>query len=511
MHDERPAARLHRALWLLPAATLAFHLATLHGYGYFRDELYYLACGRHLDFGYVDHPPLIGLVAAAVRALAGESLPAIRFLPAVAAATTVWLAMAIARALGGSPFAQLLAGLATALCPVYVALFGILSMNAFDILIWAALFWLAARLLAGADPRLWLAFGAVAGIGLENKVSVLFLGFGLVVGSILARRWDVLRSRWLWLGGGLALLLFLPHLLWQQAHSWPTLEFMANARRHKMAELGALDFAGEQILNAGPVALPLWIGGLGWLLLARAGRPFRALGWAYLVMLVTMTASGSKPYYLGPAYTVLFAAGGVAAAGWLRTPRFASALRPVAAGTLLAGGLLVAPLAKPLLPVDLYVRYAAAAGIAPSTDERHELARLPQFFADMHGWPELAAAVAAVHRALPEADRARACVFGQNYGEAGAIDLFGPAYGLPPAISGHNSYHLWGPGQCTGEVVIVIDDDRETLEGLFASVAHAATFTCRDCMPYENGSPIWVARGLKPAIAELWPRVKKYI
>ncbi len=511
--------------WLLTGATFVFYLLTLRGYGYFRDELYYLACGRHLGLGYVDQPPAIGWLAAAVRSTLGDSLVAIRLLPALAAVATVWVAMRIAARLGGGRWAQGLAGLATLLAPVYLSLFSIFSMNAFDLLAWAVLWWLAVALLdrpgeapgAGdggplvrrADPRLWLVFGLVAGIGLENKTSVLFLGMGLAVGLVVARRWDVVRSPWLWLGGALAALLFAPYLVWQVSHGWPTLEFMENARLYKNAVLSPWRFVSAQILQVGPVALPLWLAGLAWLLGFRRGRPWRALGWAYLAILVVMIFNHAKPYYLGPAYTLLFAAGGVALEDRLSGARLRW-LRPAYAALLLAGGALIAPLAKPLLSEDHLVAYSRALGMQPGTDERHAVGRLDQFFSDMHGWPELAEAVARVYHRLPPADRARACVFGQNYGEAGAIDLFGPALGVPGAISAHNSYFLWGPGRCTGEVLIVIGDHREKLEELFSSVEEAGAFTCTDCMPYENHQSLWVARGLKKPLAELWPQIKNF-
>lgn len=497
-------------LWLLVAATFLLYLLTIEGYGVFRDELYYLACGRHPSWGYVDHPPMIGWISALVRATLGDSLVAIRLLPALAAAATVWITVRMARELGGGTYAQALAGVATALAPVYLALFSFLSMNAFDVVFWALGWWLLIRILHGGDPRLWLVFGAVAGLGLLNKISVLFLGFGVAVGLVLAGRWEVFRSRWFYLGGAVAGLLFLPHVLWQAAHGWPTREFIANARELKMAALSPAGFLSEQVLLAGPLALPLWLAGAVFLLASPNARPVRPLGWAFVAVLGVMIATHAKPYYLGPAFTIFFAAGGVAIAG-LQVFRRSPVLRAAALVVLTAGSLAAAPLAKPLLPVESYVRYAETLGLQASSGERHELGRLPQLFADMHGWRELAVTVAGVYRSLPSTDAARACVFGGNYGEAGAIDFFGPAYGLPPAISGHNSYFLWGPGDCTGEVVLVIGGDRDDLEGLFAGVELGAIHTCTDCMPYENDLPVWIARGIRRPLAEVWPELKRYI
>jgi hypothetical protein len=493
---------------LVPAVGLfLFHLAFLPGYGVFRDELYYMACGRHPGWGYVDHPPLVGWLAWAVRQVVGDSHLVLRVVAAAAVAASVFVAARIAKELGGGPFARLLSGLTAALVPVSLSLGSYYSMNAFDLLFWAVLFWLLARLLRGGDERLWLAFGAVAGLGLLNKISVLFLGFGLVVGLVLSRRWDVFRSRWLWLGGLVAAVLFLPHLVWQQVNGWPTLDFMANARRYKMAALSPMGFLGQIVLHTA-VAPWLWLLGLAWLLLARGARPFRTLGFAFVTVLLLLMLTGGKPYYLAVAYAAPLAAGAVALEGW--TMSRVQWLRPLVVVLVALVGLGLAPLGRPVLSEDDFVRYAAAIGIEAAPEERHEMGRLPQFFADMHGWRDMAEAVAGVVRTLPEEERNEACIFGQNYGEAGAMEYFGPALGLPPAISAHNSYWLWGPGGCDGGVMIVLGDNRERLEELFESVELGGTSTCRDCMPYENDLPIWICRGPREPLSELWPEIRHF-
>jgi hypothetical protein len=494
--------------WAPPLGVLVFFAATAAGYGVFRDELYYFACARHLDWGYVDHPPGMALLAALVRALVGDSWIAARLLSAAAAAGTVLLAGDTARELGGGRWARLLAQLLTATAPVYLALFSIFSMNAFDVLAWAGLVRIAARILAGGSPRLWLAFGALSGLGLENKIDVGLLGAGLGVGLVLARRLDILRDRWLWLGAAVAIALFLPHVVWQARHGWPTREFVANAQRAKIAHLGPIRFGTAQFLLVGPVGFTFALAGLGWLLGARAARAFRPLGWAAVTVFAVLAASISKPYYFAPALTLLFAAAGVAIEAWT-AGRFA---RPTRAAALVAAATIVvaAPLAKPLLTEDAYVRYAAALGITPSSGETHRLGRLPQLFADMHGWRELAETVARVAAALPPADRANACVYANNYGEAGAIDFFRPQLALPPAISGHNSYWLWGPGSCTGAVMLIIGGRRERHARYFGTVEPGAVFRCADCMPFEDNLTIWVARHPRTPLADTWPATKHF-
>jgi len=502
------ARRDRIAYAVIPAAVVVFHLATAPGYGIFRDELYYLACADHLGLGYVDHPPLSIAVLALVRALFGTSLYALRLAPALAAGATALGAASIARAFGGGTFAQRLGALGAATFPLGLAIGGFFSMNAFDVLLWTGAIRVLVAILSGGDPKLWVAFGALTGLGLENKISVLFLGLGVAAGIALSRRWELLRTRWIWIGAGAALALVVPHLLWQAANGWPTIEFMANARRLKMSSITPWGFVGEQILNAGPLALPVGAAGVWTLLRSDAARPWRAIGWAYLVILTLMILQGAKPYYLGPIYPSLFAAGAWA---WERGTPSHRWTRRVLAGAVLAGGLALAPLAKPLLPVETFVTYAKALHVMPSSGERHALGRLPQQFADMHGWRELAETVARVKNTLPPEEQTHVCVFGQNYGEAGAIDRFGPALGLPRAVSGHNSYWLWGPGSCEGATWIVIGDDRETLETIFESVTLGETFHCDLCMPYEDENPIWVCRRLKQPASTLWLQVKKFV
>lgn len=497
------------ANWALPLATVLFHGATARGYGVFRDELYYFACGQHLDWGYVDHPPMVALLAALSGALFGPSYVALRWISALAAGGTVLLAGETARRLGGGGWARLAAQLATAVAPVFVALFGTYSMNGLDALLWAGLFALAARLLDGGEPRLWLAFGLLAGLALETKISGIYLGAGLAVGLVLARRWDLLRERRLWQGGALAFGLFLPHLVWQALHGFPTLEFVENARRAKIAALAPHQFVAAQALQVGPVLALLALAGAAWLLGAARARPFRALGWAALAVLAILALSTAKPYYFAPVWTLLLPAGAAAIEAWSsgrrqRTWR-AAAILAVASTALLA------PLAKPLLPVERYLRYAAAFGIEPGSDENQEVGRLPQYFADMHGWRELAETVARVAATLPPAERARACVVGQNYGEAGAIDFYRAELDLPPAISGHNSYWLWGPRECSPEILLIVGGRREDHVGDFSSVELGGVHDCRDCMPYEDDLPIWIARGLKVPISQAWAGVRHYI
>lgn len=505
----REALRTGRETVILALLITLFHILTAKGYGIFRDELYYLACSKHLAFGYVDQPPLVALGAWFLRHTLGTSLYALRLLPAIAAGITVFLSGTIARHLGGSRFAQFLAALSVALAPEFLGVVSIYSMNAFDLVVWTALCLIVVLILENGDPRLWLVFGLVAGIGLENKLSVLFLGFGIAVGLVAAREWRQIRDRHLWWGLAIASLLFLPHILWQVAHGWPTLEFIKSATETKNVALSPIEFFVRQAMIMNPIALPLWFGGLLYLLFAKSAKSFRTLGFAYLAIFVVMVLRHAKPYYLTPIYPVLLATGAVMLERAAKGRHFAW-LRPVSLVLIALSGMALAPLAKPLLQEDTYVRYAAALGVAPGSDEKHELGRLPQFFADMHGWRELAASVSRVYEALPENDKQRAYVYASNYGEAGAIDFFRSEFALPPVICDHNNYWLWGPGNWDGQVLIVLGEERSGLESLFATVEEAGHFHCQDCQPSENDQALWVVRDMKISPAGLWSRLKHY-
>ena len=494
---------------LVAAAKLALHMYAGRRYGYFVDELYYLACARHLAWGYVDQPPLIAATAWIARAVLGDSLSAIRFPAALAGAGTAVLTGMIARELGGNRFAQGLAALCLVLAPGVLALDHFLSMNAFEPLFWMGCVYLVMRIIRTGDARLWLWFGVIAGIGLENKHSMLIFGFGLVAGLILTRDRRWLRSPWFWVGGTIAFLLFLPNLLWNIQNHFPFLELQANIRRSgRDVRLSLFMFFGQEILAMLPLSLPIWLAGLWYLFFDKAGKRFRVLGWAWAVTAGVILALSPRIYYLFPAYPILFAAGSVAWERWLAAVR-AQWIKPVYVTLMVLMGALLAPTMIPLLPPEAYIRYAAATHLQQPRVENHRLGPLPQLFADQFGWEEMAATVAGIYNSLPPEVRAKTAIFGQNYGQAGAIDLFGPKYGLPPAISGHQSYFIWGPRGYTGESIIVMAGRQQDLESRFATVQKVASVYHPYSMPYEHFD-IFYCRGLKRPLSEIWPQVKNW-
>lgn len=488
---------------------LALHIAFSQGYGYFRDEFYYLAASHRLDLGYLEYPAGVALIAALTRVLLGASLPALRFFPAVAGSAIILLTGLMARELGGKRFAQGLAALAALAAPVFLAAAGLLTMDVFDQLCWVLCAYFLVRILKRDEPKTWLWFGLAAGLGLEVKVTILYFAAAMIVGLLLTPARKHFKSKYLWLGGGIALLLALPYLAWQVLHGFPTLEFWREYAAGKTYPVTPVQFLWQQVLTLGISSVPLWIAGLYHTLVDREGRRLRPLGILYLLLFVVFMFQQAKFYFLAPAYPMLFAAG----AFWFerlawQKPRWYWT-RDTLVYALAIGGLLSAPMALPILPVGTFIRYnGLLGGMGNVRMERQETARLPQTYADRFGWVEKAEAVRQVYEGLPPADRARACILTDNYGEAGALEFFGPD--LPPVVSGHNNYHLWGPGDCTGEVIITLGFPAEELTPYFDSVEWITTAECDYCMPYEDNLPVYVCRGLMMPLREAWPAVKHY-
>jgi Dolichyl-phosphate-mannose-protein mannosyltransferase len=490
---------------------LLVHLLTNGRYGYFRDELYYIACGRHLDLGYVDQPPLSILLLRSSQMLLGDSLFAVRLLPALAGAAIVALTGIIAREIGGRAWAIALA-CAGSLCALFnLAVGNFFSMNAFEPLFWMGSVYLLVRIINGGSPTLWLWFGVLLGLGLENKHSTAFFAVGIFLALLLTPERRYFAKKWIWFGALIAFAITLPNILWEAQHHWPTYELLNNiAHSNKNVALSPAEFIKQQAVFMNPGTLPIWIGGLLWLFASRDGRRYRVLGITYLLTLAEFIVLHGKSYYLGPAYPMLFAAGGVAV-----ERVFAARLqwfKPVLLGAILVTGALIAPLAMPILPPDKLVAYMRAIHMQPPRTETSHTAVLPQHFADQFGWEQMVGSVAQVYHHLRPEDEKRAAIFCQNYGEAGAIDFFGPKLELPPAISGHQNYFFWGPRDWTGEVALVLDTNDEDDRELFASVEDLGQVVSSPwAMPFERRMHIFLCRDLKISVRDLWPRVKKWL
>ncbi|HPR62792.1 MAG TPA: glycosyltransferase family 39 protein [Thermoanaerobaculia bacterium] len=495
---------------ILAGMKFTLHLAVLlwAGYGLFRDELYYIVSTGHLDFGYVDHPPLSILLLAGVVKLFGNSMIAVRLPAVILGAMTVFFVSLTARDMGGRRFAQLVAGLCAFVSLFYIAVSSVYSMNAIDLFLCSLIAWWTVRLVQDPTPTRWMTLGFLFGLGLQNKIGMLWVGAGLFAGFLLTSHRKLLKSPWPWFAGILAFLLFTPYVLWNLSHDMAHLEFIREATTGKYSGLTRLDFLLGQSPTQNPSTLPFWIGGLIWLFLARRARAYRYMGIVWVTGALVLLAKGHmKPEYLAALYTFIFPAGGLAMEGIFTEKWKKWRFVPV---IVVLSGMILSPITLPVLPVNTYIAWADRMGIQPHTTETNELAELPQFYADRFGWEQKATDVARVYERLTEEERQACVIYGTNYGRASAVNYFGHEYELPPAISGHNSYWIWGPGKKNARVVIAMGGNEEGYRELFGSVELAAVSRCTYCMPYENNMPIYVLKDPKMSLQEIWPQAKHY-
>jgi hypothetical protein len=492
------------------AAKLLLHLLTASRYSIFRDEMYYLACAQHLAWGYVDHPPMTVFIGWFARHVFGESALGLRLLPAVAGATLVWLTGRLAREMGGGRFAQALAALAAVVVPIYLILQHWLTDNVFEQLIWTVCVWLVVRAVNTGNDRHWLWFGIVAGVGFETKYSIAFLLAGVLAGVVLTPHRRFLKSRYLWLGVLACAVIALPNLVWEIRNHFPFLELIHNIRAgNRDIARGPLAFIADQALIMNPILFPLWVGGLIWLFFARDGKPYRLLGWTFVVVLGAFIALQGKNYYVAPVYPMLLAAGAAGLEKLAPGRRAGTVCRIAYAALVILVGIALAPFSLPILSPESYIRYQKAFGLEPPKSENQDNGPLPQYFADEFGWQEMVEQVARVYNSLPAEERARTAILSNGWGEAAAVDFYGPRYGLPPAISSHNNYWIWGSHNYTGEIMIILRSDGSGDRRHFQSVEAAG----RVEHPYARRDEyftIWLCRGPKFNLHDVWPRVKHY-
>lgn len=490
-------------------------IAQHSGYGIFRDELYYIVCGRHLAWGYVDQAPMVAVQARIAETLFGfHNLAVFRLISALAGGAKLLLTGLLAWSLDGKRMAQVLAMIAVLIAPVYLGIDSFLSMNSFEPVFWMGCVLALILMVRGASPRWWIAFGISGGLGILNKPSIVFFLAALLVALLLAPQRRLLWSRWTLAAVALIVLISLPYGLWQIHHHFPTLEWLNNVKHsHKNVKLGPLAFLGAQLMMLHPINIFLLLPGLIWLFVARAARGFRWIGIMYIVLLAIMIHLYAKDYYVAPVYPVLFAAGALAWQTAFSQSRKTAWLLPTWCVVLVILGAITLPMAIPVMPPNTWIRYTKAMHLTSGVTNSETAATgpLPQFYADRFGWQQMVEQVATVYDSLTPAERAQTAIFGSNYGEAGAVDVLGAKYGLPHAISGHQNYYFWGPRGYTGQIVIVIDSDDSLtrLQEQFQS-AVVATHTYNPfAMPYENRS-IFLCRGLKEPLSDLWPSTKNW-
>lgn len=488
-------------------AVFLVHLIGNPGYGFFRDELYFIICGFTPQFGYVDQPPLVPLLSAATQ-LFGHSLLLLRAVPAAFAAGGVYVTCLLVAEFGGGAFAQIFASVVYFFTGVLMSFGMKVGPDEVGLLTWPWIALLVVRITKGGDAKLWLGAGALAGISLESKYSVLFFLAAMIAGLLLVPQRRALLDRWFAAGCGIAVLIALPNFLWQWHYGFPMLELLRAGQNGKNLIVGPVLYLAQEVIITGLLLAVVWIVGLVWLLMK---RDFRYLGYAYLLLIGEMMVFHGKHYYPADVYPILIAAGAVPIEAWTKGR---TVLRVAATAAAAVIGMAFVPMAMPVLPEATFVSYFDALSSAlhipkdaTETEHDREHSALPGDWADMHGWPEMAAAVARVYESLPPAERRQAVVFAGNYGEASAVRFFAPDI---PVISSHNQYWLWGTHGYSGSVVVQVNGSCFHSDKLFTSRTRAATFESRWAIGYETNIPIWICRGIKKSLADEWPAIKNY-
>jgi 4-amino-4-deoxy-L-arabinose transferase-like glycosyltransferase len=493
-------------------AKFTIHLLTASNYGYFCDELYTIALSKHLAFGYVDLPPLVPALLALNRAILGESLLAIHILPALAGSATLVLVCLITKEFGGGLYAIGLSALGFIIAPVWLILNSFFTYDGFDQLVLAMFLYVLVRFIRTGNKKLWLALGLIAGIACITKMTLLYLGPGFLVALLISKYRKDLLTPWPWLGAGLCLVVISPYLLWQYFNNWPTLEYWASYRAKVLYDASIPEYFINILLTMNPLLFPLLMIGL-YRLFGRFGdTDYSFLGIMFLTTLVFLFNLKAKTFMLAELFIPLIAAGSVWIEETLSGSGWKKALKIAVIPYLLVGGILVAPSALPLLPPHLMTEYAQYFGFLyqPLKNDKLPKADFPQEIANRIGWDNLAQTVAGVFYSLPPEEREDCGIYAEWYGPAGAIDLFGPQYGLPHATSGFLNYHLWGPGEGSGACTIVITQNIAQYDDAFEDIEQKAVVINDDAMPYNTNLGVYVCRNLKWPIDKLWPLLKSY-
>lgn len=503
--------------WVITAVVFLLHLYFNNRYGYFRDEFNYMACGDRLQWGYVDQPPLVPFIVRLCREVFGDSLRSIRLMPALASAFLVAQTALFARELGGRRYALVLTAIAVALAPQYSSNGSLLGTNCLEPVFWLGTAWFSLLAIRREKPQHWVWAGVMLGLGMENKYSIFLLGVGIVVGLLLTPQRRQMMSKWFWLGVLASFVIFLPNLIWNIRNHWPFLELIRNIRaEHRDVVLGPFAFFFSQLMETNFATAIIWLVGVCALLLAPRFKPCRFLGWSFLFCYLAMFFQHAKSYYLAPIYPMLIASGAVALESWFnqgQTPgRTRVWLQHALAWTVLGSGLYTIPITIPMLSPDAFIVYARdyLPFKLPMNEHSHARAALPQWYADQFGFKEIADAAEVAWNRIPASERADCAIFAQDYGQAGAVDFFGRARGLPAALSGDRTYYLWGPRGYSGNCAIVLDDRHENLEKLFEKVEYVGS-SVENRYALERPVAVFICKGKKfGSLQEIWPKVKRW-
>lgn len=491
---------------------LLLHLYTNGQYGFQSDELYYIASGEHLDWGYTEFPPFIAVVSRLSQILWGDSLSAMRFFPAVAGALLVLLTGIICRQLGGGRFAQFLAALLVLISPYYLSMHTLLTMNAFEPLWWTLTASVSISILQGHSHRRWLWVGFWIGVGLLTKFSMLLFAMALYVSLFLTNRY-VFRYQWIWLGMLMAMVMTLPTLVWQAQHGWPFHEQQVAASIYSKKPFPAsfVDLFVQPILLMQPITCPIWLAGIFFYFQTKDGKSYRFLGWVVTIVFGLLVLLEGKSYYFAPIFPILFAGGSIVVETCLR---YRQAIKIYLSGLLVLCLLATLPMSVPLLPIGTLLKisqfYAALYSLPDKSNESFSSQQAPWHFRTMLGREEMVANVSDAYHNLPQDDRTNCAILAWNYGNAGAIDRFAQKFDIPKVISGAHGYYFWGPRNYTGEVVISLGGDYGYLKKLFRQVEQVGTVTHKHTLGIKSNIPIYLCRGIRSPLPGSWSDFKAY-
>ncbi len=479
-------------------------------YGIFRDEFYYLACANHLSFGYVDHPPFSIFILAVNKFLFGDSLFSLRIIPAFLSSLTIFIAGLITIEMNGRKFALVLTSSAILLTPIFLGINTFYSMNSFDIFLWMVSAYLLIRLIKFKDNYLWIILGIVLGIALLNKVSAVWLCAGISVSFLFPpfRKYTV--TRWPYITAAIAMIIFLPFIIWNLQNNFAHLEFIRNATAYKYSSITRSDFIFGVLLIHNPLAFPIYTAGFFYPFFSKEGKKFMPLSIIFAVTFIILLINGhSKAEYLSSALMLLFPAGGIFFENII-TQKYWNRVKFVLPSIIFLSGIMLMPFSLPILPPPVYAEYSRTLHIQPSSSEAKDTEILPQFFADMFGWENMAATLSKVYQTIPDTEKNSTVIFAGNYGEAGALEYYSRKFPLPKVISPHNSYWLWGYGNNKVTTVIVIGGNKADHLKACRLVKKIAVIKSKYAMPYENNLPVYICRDIYIPITQIWNSSKHF-
>ncbi len=497
---------------------ILLHLYTnaFAGYGIFRDEYYYLACSKRLAAGYVDQPPLSIFILAFNRIIFGESLFAIRLLPALFSGVALFLTGLITFEIGGNKFGVFLACVTFLLTPIFVGFYSIYQMNAYDLIFWSLGYFILIRIIKTENKSLWIWLGIIIGFGLLNKISMGWFAFGLFMGLILTKHRTKLKTIYPWIAFAIALLIFSPFIIWNISHDFAHLEFIRNATLRKYSGMNPFGFILGLIPIFNPAAIFIWLPGIFFFFLNRDAKKYRLPAIVFIVTFLILIINGhSKSEYLAAASPIIFAGGSVWIQKLIENKLF-KWIKYALPILIIFMGILAVPYALPILPVKNFIYLENLTKFQPQSSESKKQTELPQYYADMFGWEKLAKTMSEVYKSIPDSEKPNTIIYVSNYGEAGAIEYYSNKYPLPKVICPHNNYWYWGKDEINNNIdsiknIIALGGSKHDYIKVSNQIDSAAIFKCKYCMPYENNQSIFILHNIFGPLKEIWLRNKNFI